>query len=74
MATKRERPITFSNISVMHRARPNGQPASRTLTPMSSRAAAALVFVTSAAVLVLETLAGRLLAPYAGVTLETFTA
>ena len=41
---------------------------------MSSRAAAALVFVTSAAVLVLETLAGRLLAPYAGVTLETFTA
>ncbi|MFT5564555.1 MAG: spermidine synthase, partial [Myxococcota bacterium] len=42
--------------------------------PMSSRAAAALVFVTSAAVLVLETLAGRLLAPYAGVTLETFTA
>ena len=41
---------------------------------MSSRTAAALVFVTSAAVLVLETLAGRLLAPYAGVTLETFTA
>lgn len=41
---------------------------------MSSRAAAALVFTTSAAVLVLETLAGRLLAPYAGVTLETFTA
>ncbi len=41
---------------------------------MSSRAAASLVFVTSAAVLVLETLAGRLLAPYAGVTLETFTA
>lgn len=41
---------------------------------MSSRTAAALVFTTSAAVLVLETLAGRLLAPYAGVTLETFTA
>ncbi len=40
---------------------------------MSSRAAASLVFVTSAAVLVLETLAGRLLAPYVGVTLETFT-
>lgn len=36
-------------------------------------AAAALVFATSAAVLVLEILAGRLLAPYVGVTLETFT-
>lgn len=41
---------------------------------MTSRIAAALVFTTSAVVLVLETLAGRLLAPYAGVTLETFTA
>lgn len=36
--------------------------------------ASALVFVTSGAVLVLEILAGRLLAPYVGVTLETFTA
>jgi MFS family permease len=35
--------------------------------------AGALVFVSSAAVLVLEILAGRLLAPYVGVTLETFT-
>ena len=41
---------------------------------MSSRFAGALVFFTSAAVLVLEILAGRLLAPYAGVTLETYTA
>jgi spermidine synthase len=40
---------------------------------MTARAAAALVFVTSASVLVLEILAGRLLAPYVGVTLETFT-
>ncbi len=32
-----------------------------------------LVFTTSAAVLVLEILAGRLLAPYVGVSLETFT-
>lgn len=40
---------------------------------MRPLAAAALVFVTSAAVLVLEILAGRLLAPYVGVTLETFT-
>lgn len=37
-------------------------------------AAAALVFVTSAVVLTLEVLAGRLLAPYVGVTLETYTA
>ncbi|MGH8896731.1 MAG: fused MFS/spermidine synthase [Egibacteraceae bacterium] len=36
-------------------------------------AAALLVFCTSAAVLVLEILAGRLLAPYVGVTLETYT-
>jgi MFS family permease/SAM-dependent methyltransferase len=35
--------------------------------------AAVVVFVTSGAVLVLEILAGRLLAPYVGVTLETFT-
>ena len=37
-------------------------------------AAGALVFFTSAAVLVLEILAARLLAPYVGVTLETYTA
>jgi len=36
--------------------------------------AAALVFGTSGAVLVLEILAARLLAPYVGVTLETYTA
>ncbi len=41
---------------------------------MSARLGAVLVFFTSAEVLVLEILAGRLLAPYAGVTLETFTA
>jgi SAM-dependent methyltransferase len=35
--------------------------------------AGALVFFTAAAVLVLEILAGRLLAPYVGVTLETYT-
>ncbi len=40
---------------------------------MSRGAARALVFMTSAAVLVLEIMAGRLLAPYVGVTLETFT-
>ena len=36
--------------------------------------AAALVFISSAAVLVLEILAVRLLAPYVGVTLEVYTA
>lgn len=41
---------------------------------MRSKLAGALVFFSSAAVLILEILAGRLLAPYAGVTLETFTA
>ncbi len=40
---------------------------------MPALAAAALVFTSSALVLVLEILAGRLLAPYLGVTLETFT-
>jgi len=41
---------------------------------MPHLAAAALVFLSSAAVLVLEILAARLLAPYVGVTLETYTA
>ena len=41
---------------------------------MPAPAAAALVFLSSAAVLVLEILAARLLAPYVGDTLETYTA
>jgi SAM-dependent methyltransferase len=41
---------------------------------MSEGRARILVFCTSAAVLVLEILAGRLMAPYVGVSLETFTA
>ncbi len=41
---------------------------------MPRLAAAALVFLSSAAVLVLEILAARLLAPYVGSTLETYTA
>jgi Methyltransferase domain len=36
--------------------------------------AGALVFVCSAAVLMLEILAGRILAPYVGISLETYTA
>ena len=39
----------------------------------SSVGGAALVFFTSASILVLEILAGRILAPFVGVTLETFT-
>ncbi len=44
-----------------------------TVPAMDSRLAGAVVFVASGAVLVLEILAGRLLAPYVGVSLETFT-
>ncbi|HSK89728.1 MAG TPA: fused MFS/spermidine synthase [Euzebyales bacterium] len=40
---------------------------------MPSLLASLIVFMTSAGVLVLEILAGRLLAPYVGVTLETYT-
>ena len=40
---------------------------------MTSLGAGALVFCASAAVLVLEILAGRLVAPYVGVSLETYT-
>lgn len=40
---------------------------------MRSWRATALVFGTSAAVLMLEILAGRLMAPYVGVSLDTFT-
>ena len=40
---------------------------------MSAFVARALVFISSAAVLVMEILAGRLMAPYVGVSLETFT-
>ncbi len=40
---------------------------------MSRTLARALVFFSSASVLVLEILAGRLMAPYVGVSLETFT-
>ena len=43
------------------------------MRPLSPPLAAAVVFFTSAAVLVLEILAVRLLAPYVGLTLETYT-
>ncbi len=41
---------------------------------MTARLAAALVLLSSAAVLVLEVLVSRLVAPYVGLTLETYTA
>jgi MFS family permease len=41
--------------------------------PMHTFKATAAVFGTSAAVLVLEIVAGRLMAPYVGISLETFT-
>lgn len=44
-----------------------------TTRPLGWWTAAALSFGSSAAVLVIEILAGRLLAPYVGVSLETFT-
>ena len=50
---------------------PAPEPATST---MPLRQARLLVFTTSAAVLVLEILAGRLVAPHVGVSLETFTA
>ncbi len=43
------------------------------LARMTPTRAGILVFVTSAVVLVMEILAARLLAPYVGVTLETYT-
>lgn len=53
---------------------PPAEPGSRSpARELSSRLAASIVFLTSAAVLVLEILAGRLLAPYVGVSLETYT-
>lgn len=41
---------------------------------MHRRVAALVAFITSAAVLVMEIVAARLLAPYVGVTLQTYTA
>jgi spermidine synthase len=51
-------------------SRPRGVSGRSRVTPWL---AGALVFVTAGAVLVVEILAGRLLAPYLGVSLETYT-
>jgi len=50
-----------------------GSPSSNHHSPLPGWLAIALVVGTSAAILVLEILAGRLLAPYVGVSLETYT-
>ena len=50
-----------------------GAPRNDDHSPLPSWLAVALVVGTSAAILVLEILAGRLLAPYVGVSLETYT-
>ncbi|MFV0526755.1 MAG: fused MFS/spermidine synthase [Acidimicrobiales bacterium] len=53
--------------------RPNGVGPAAPVGRMGPNAAAALVAFTSFCVLVMETLAGRLLAPVVGVSLESFT-
>jgi MFS family permease len=58
-------PVEQSDTVVVRQSSPDGA--------LSPGAAKALVFFASGAVLVLEILAGRLMAPYVGVSLETFT-
>ena len=53
---------------------PRDSPAPAASRPLGARAANALVFLAAGAVLVLEILGVRLLAPYVGLTLETTTA
>ena len=62
-------------FAVVESATPIEEPENRVLLEgaLSPKAAKALVFFASGAVLVLEILAGRLMAPYVGVSLETFT-
>lgn len=52
---------------------PDDDPSSQSLPGVGARTAAVLVFTSSAAVLVVEITALRLLAPYLGLTLETST-
>lgn len=58
-------PVEQTDSAAVRRSAPDGA--------LSPGAAKALVFFASGAVLVLEILAGRLMAPYVGVSLETFT-
>jgi MFS family permease len=55
------------------RAKPQAVAARPAITPLPAAFAAAIVFVAAGAVLVLEILSVRLLAPYVGLTLETTT-
>jgi spermidine synthase len=66
-------PDSISGSAPSGAAGVDGESSVRTVRPLSGWLAIALVTGTSAAVLVLEILAGRLLAPYVGVSLETFT-
>ena len=61
----------FSSNRIVKRSERSGLPG--ILGGVNAAIARALVAGSSAAVLVLEILAGRLLAPYVGVSLETFT-
>jgi spermidine synthase len=72
--------MSSSNLEPRSAVPSAATPANQSKTP-SARATSvsglllgALAFVTSAAVLVIEIVAARLLAPYVGVTLETYTA
>ncbi len=58
-------PVEQTDTAAEHPSLPSGA--------LSPGGAKALVFFASGAVLVLEILAGRLMAPYVGVSLETFT-
>jgi spermidine synthase len=62
------RPIWVKRLSL-----PTRKIAIYDAAPMHRVASGVLVFFTSAVVLLLEILAGRLLAPYLGVTLETYS-
>jgi hypothetical protein len=63
-----------TSTSTVHDPCPDAFGPPARLAAVPALIAAGVVFVTSATVLMIEILAGRLLAPYVGVTLETYTA
>jgi spermidine synthase len=66
-------PVTAAESTSTDPGEPSAAETNGAHRPLSGWLAVALVTGTSAAVLVLEILAGRLLAPYVGVSLETVT-
>jgi SAM-dependent methyltransferase len=68
-----DRPDRRARHAVTAPANAAGDRAPHAPAGLPSVVAGALVFLTSGSVLVLEILAGRLLAPYVGVTLQTYT-